>query len=107
MADVTSKPWDGSASRWPDAKSFAQSCLINMNTGPASDWIKGKCALPVREPDGAINVNAVHAAAAALAGGRGGVNAPAPAKKAAARKLVSIYAQLKQDVPPSIKNMAM
>lgn len=103
----TSKPWDGSANRWPDAASYADSCLINLNTGSRSNWTKGNCKLPVREPSGAYNTNAIHSAAAVLAGGMGGVQAPPAAKKAAAKKIMSLYAQMKEDVPPSIKQMAM
>lgn len=103
----TSKPWDGSANRWPDAASYADSSLINLNTGSRSNWTKGNVKLPYKEPDGTVNVNAVHAAAAVLSGGRGGVQAPPAAKKAAAKKLVSLYGQMKEDVPPSIKQMAM
>jgi hypothetical protein len=103
----TNKPWDGSANRWPDAASYADSSLINLNTGARSNWTKGNVKLPYKEPDGTVNVNAVHAAAAALAGGRGGVQASPQAKRAAAKKLVSLYAQMKQDVPQAIKQMAM
>jgi hypothetical protein len=102
----TSQAWDGSATRWPDAASYADSCLINLNTGPRSQWTKGKCKLPVQEPNGDYNVNAVHAAAAALAGGRGGVAAPPAAKKAAAKKLVTLYGRMHADAPPAIKQMA-
>lgn len=106
-SNFTSKPWDGSANRWPDAASYADSSLINLNTGARSNWTKGNVKLPIREPSGEYNTNAIHSAAAALAGGRGGVDAPASAKKAAAKKLVSLYGQMKEDVPPSIKNLAM
>ena len=102
----TSKPWDGSASRWPDAGSYADSCLINLNTGPRSDWTKGKCKLPVKEPNGDYSVNAIHSAAAVLAGGMGGVQAPPAAKKAAAKKLVALYGRMGESAPPAIKQMA-
>jgi hypothetical protein len=60
----------------------------------------------VKEPNGDVNSNAVHAAAAALAGGRGGVDAPDDVKKAAAKKLISLYGQLKEDAPDSILELA-
>lgn len=106
-AGFTNKPWDGSAARWPDAASYADSCLINLNTGPRSDWTKGNCKLPVREPNGDYNVNGIHNAASVLAGGMGGVSAPPAAKKAAAKKLVSLYGRMHADAPPAIKQMAM
>jgi hypothetical protein len=103
---ITDKAWDGSASRWSDTASYCASCLIDENE-PGKDKIQANCKLPVKEPNGDINRNAVHAAAAALAGGRGGVKASPSARKAAARKLVRLYGQLKETPPPSIKNMAM
>ncbi len=103
----TNKPWDGSAARWPDAGSYADSCLINLNTGSRSQWTKGQCLLPVQEPNGDYNVNAIHSAASVLAGGMGGVKAPSAAKKAAAQKLVTLYGRMKATVPTAVKQMAM
>lgn len=86
---VTDGAWDGSASRWNSAVSYCASCLIDTNQGTKS---KTNCSLPIREPDGTINRNACHAAAAALAGARG-ASIPDDEKKAAARKLIQIYRQ--------------
>lgn len=106
-AGFTEKPWDGSAARWPDAASYAASCLINTNTGPKANWTKGNCKLPVKEPDGTVNVNALHAAASVLAGGQGGVAAASTDKKSAAKQLKTLYGRLGEPLPPSIKQMAM
>ena len=106
-AGFTDKPWDGSASRWPDAASYAASCLINTNTGPKANWTKANAKLPVQEPDGTVNVNALHAAASVLAGGQGGVSASPADKKSAAKRLKGYYARLGESLPPSIKQMAM
>lgn len=103
---LTNKPWDGNASRWPDTASYCDSCLINENTGDRENWTQDMCKLPVKEPDGTVNTNAVHSAASALAGGRGGVKASPASKKTAARKIKALYAEMKEDVPPSIKAMA-
>ena len=102
---VTNIPWDGSASRWPDAASMAKSCLINLNTGDPSTWTKDMCKLPIREPNGDVNANALGAAAAALNGGRGGIDAPVPAKKTAAHKLMAAYGEAKMDPPPALKQL--
>ncbi len=104
-AGFVRKPWDGSASRWPDAQKMAESCLINQNTGNPKNWKKDACKMPIKEPSGEYNVNAIHAAAAALAGGRGGVQASPAEKKAAAKKLASLYARMHEDPPPSLKRM--
>ena len=103
---VSDAAWDGSASKYDSTADYCNACAINMNTGPSSGWVQAKAKLPYKEPGGAINRNGVHAAAAALAGGRGGVLAPMSVKKAAARKLVSAYGELNEDPPPSLKSLA-
>lgn len=104
MATFSDAAWDGSASRFTPEQ-WRASTLIDTGEGdPAS---KDRYKLPVREPSGAVNRNAIHAAAAALAGGRGGVQASPAAKRAAARKLKALYAEMKEDCPPSILRMAM
>lgn len=100
---VTNQPWDGSASRF-SLDQWKAATLIGPTGDPNS---KGSYHLPIREPDGDINSNGVHAAAAALAGGRGGVDAPGPAKAKAAKELVSVYrSQLKADPPDSLLKLA-
>ena len=106
MADgIDEGAWDGAASNYGSASAYCAACLIDENEA-GSDKVKGECHLPVRTPSGALNRNAVHAAAAALAGGRGGVSASAASKKSAAKKLVRLYGQLKEEVPASITAMA-
>lgn len=99
---VVNTPWDGSASRFT-IEQWRASCLI----GPATESdSKDDYKLPVKEPNGDVNSNAVHAAAAALAGGRGGVDAPTDEKKAAARKLLALYRQIGDDAPDSLLELA-
>lgn len=100
---VTNAPWDGSASRWPSPAAYCGACLIDGNDGAK---VKSACMLPVREPGGAINRNACHAAAAALAGARGADINP-DQKRTAAKQLVSIYrTQLQEDPPPALLALA-
>ncbi len=103
MAGMTNRPWDGSASRFTIAQ-WRASCLID--TGVGDPDAKQRYKLPVTEPDGTVNTNAMHSAVAVLAGGMGGVQAPSTAKKAAARKLVRLYGQANETPPPSLKNLA-
>lgn len=103
---VSNAPWSNFSQADYSVQQFRAACLIDLNTGPSSDATKGNCKLPVREPSGALNRNAVHAAAARLAGAGGGVMAPPAAKKAAARKLLSLYSQIGDPAPDSIKRMA-
>ena len=105
---VSSKPWSQfSESDYADAGSYCDACLVNNNTGPRSRWSKAQCHLPVREPGGALNANGVHAAAARLAGAGGGVTSISPAeRRAAARKLLGYYSQLKETPPDSLVRLA-
>lgn len=99
---VTDAPWDGSASRY-SIEQWKAATLIGPLGDPGS---KSSYKLPVLEPNGDVNSNAVHSAAAELAGGRGGVDAPGPEKAQAAKKLVSLYRQLKSDPPDSLSKLA-
>jgi hypothetical protein len=70
---------------------------VDLNA-PGADKIKSLCKLPVYEPGGALNRNAVHAAAARF----GQTRIPTDEKKKAARKLIARYRELDEDVPDSI-----
>lgn len=107
MAEFSDKPWGGiSESDYRDAGQFCDACLINLNDGPRDQWTKANCKLPVREPGGAYNRNGIHAAAAALAGARGGVQAPPEAKRKAARALIRLYRQMDEEPPESLRRIA-
>lgn len=96
----STKPWsDFKASDYTDEQ-YRRACLIKGDN-------KDACKLPVKEPDGTYNKNAIHAAAAALAGARGGLKGVSSAdKKAAARKLVSLYKEMGDMAPESMYRMA-
>lgn len=101
---VSDKPW----SRFSDSdysdEQWYEACLIKP---PKSEYTaKAQAKLPVREPDGTLNRNGVHAAAAALAGARGGVKASPEEKRKAARMLLRLYRELEEEPPESIKRMA-
>lgn len=92
MADEFSDAaWDGSASRYASTADYCDSCLINENTGPRDGWVQSKCHLPVREPSGAYNRNAIRNALARL----GQVQAAASAKAAALRRLQALKKRAK------------
>lgn len=103
--DVSDKPWGQfSDSDYTDAQYEAAAVL---DRGPdAGNTAKERYGLRVREPDGTLNRNGVHAAAGDLVGARGGVKAPPAAKKAAARKLVSLYRQIGDPPPDSLVRLA-
>jgi hypothetical protein len=104
---VSNRPWSSiKESDYPDANSFCKACLIDLNP-PGKDKVKDLCKLPVKEPNGTLNRNAVHAAAAALAGARTPLKVPSDKKKKAARRLIRIYlVDLKETPPESLYRIA-
>lgn len=101
---VSDKKWSGGSASYANPADYCKACLIDESTDGAKTATA--CKLPVYEPNGALNRNAVHAAAAALSGARGGVNASADAKRSAARKLVALYRKLGEDAPANLKRVA-
>ncbi|AEG14706.1 hypothetical protein Desku_1119 [Desulfofundulus kuznetsovii DSM 6115] len=106
---VSNRPWSEipkTVEAYGSVKNWCSACLINLNEGPVREWVASNCKLPVMEPSGALNRNALAAAAAALAGGRGGVDAPLGVRRKAARKLVRLYKEAEMDPPASLKQLA-
>lgn len=103
---ISDKPWGQfSDSDYPTADAFCNASLIDMN--PAGQpKTKALCKLRVNEPNGDLNRNGVHAAAAVLAGARGGVDAAPEMKRAAARKVLALYRSLHEQPPDSITRLA-
>jgi hypothetical protein len=102
--EVSNKPWGSFSESDYDDSQWYEACLIKP---PKSEYTaKSQAKLPVREPDGTLNRNGVHAAAAALAGARGGVKASPEDKRKAARALIRLYRELEEEPPESIKRLA-
>jgi HK97 family phage prohead protease len=100
---VTGKPWDGSAARYSDEQYLRACLIVRAGTGPA----KERASVPVLEPDGTLNSNALGPAAAALSGGRAPLkNVTGAQKAAAARKLIRFYGQAKMTPPASLVALA-
>ena len=99
------QPWSADESAYSDAAAFCAACLIDENPA-GKPKAKGLCKLPVKGAGGGYNRNAIHAAWAALAGARGGVQASAESKRQAARKLVRLYREMGDEVPPAMVRMA-
>lgn len=98
-AKVSNTPWSDFTAADYDIDQWRRACLIGP---PEPSDNKGDYSLPVREPDGTLNRNGVHAAAARI----GQVKADPAARKAAARKLVRLYGQLGEDPPASLLDLA-
>jgi hypothetical protein len=96
---VSTTPWSNFTAADYTLAQWHRACLIHLHTSrlPSS---KDQCKLPVREPDGTLNRNGVFAAAAVLAGARGGVDAPMEQKRKAARTIVSLYRNVLKAEPP-------
>jgi hypothetical protein len=101
---VSDKPWGQFSEADYTPAEFCRAALIDTN--PSGPVTKAKCKLPVMEPNGDINRNGVHAAAAVLAGARGGVDAKASDKRFAAKRLIGWYRVLKEDPPDSLVSLA-
>jgi hypothetical protein len=100
---VSTKPWGNFKASDYTPEQWKAACLIVRGDGSS----KMQCSLPVREPDGTLNKNALPAAAAALAGARGGVIASVTEKAAAKKKLIALYNQINATPPPSLTHNAM
>lgn len=104
FAGVSDKPWSNFTKADYSDSQWARACVLDR--GPSAGSAKQRYALPIAEPSGALNRNGVHAAAAALGGARGGVNASSEAKAAAARKLRGAYSRIGEEPPDSLKAAA-
>lgn len=102
QTSVSTKPWSDYSAADYTLQQWDAACLIHDYPEGTKPTSKDQCKLPVKTPDGVINKDGVFAAAAVLAGARGGVNASAQDKSSAAKSLLSIYAQMKQTPPPSL-----
>jgi hypothetical protein len=102
---VSEKPWSDYTAADYTPEQWHAACLIHQHEGAPTS--KNQCKLPVKTPSGTLSRAGVHAAAAALAGARGGVNASSEEKAAAARAIVRYYTQLGEQAPPSMKQSAI
>lgn len=100
---ATAVAWDASPDRFgPDE--WRNSCLLDTGSGDRES--KDRYRLPVREPDGSLNINAMGEAATALEGARGGVTATDEERRGAARRLVRLYAEADAEAPESLRQVA-
>lgn len=102
VAEVSNTPWSQFSQGDYTPEQWARACLIDTGQGDPSS--KDRYRLPVKEPGGALNRNAVHAAAGRI----NQVQGVSPEKKkTAARKLAALYrSELGEDPPPALASMA-
>lgn len=101
---ISNRPWSDFSESDYDLEQWHRACLIHLHDGEPT--AKSQCKLPVREPDGTLNRNGVHAAAAALAGARSILKAPPEEKRRAARMLIRLYRLMDEEPPESTKRIA-
>lgn len=99
---VSEKPWSAYKESDYTPEQWHRACLIHQHDGALTS--KLQCKLPVRTPNGAVNRNGVHAAAAALAGARGGVHASPEEVDKAKALLRRLYSELDEDLPASLSH---
>lgn len=100
----SNRPWSDFGESDYTLEQWHRACLIHLHDGTPTS--KAQCKLPVREPDGTLNRNAIYAAAAALAGARAPLDAPAEQKRRAARKLIELYREMGEIAPESTYRIA-
>lgn len=98
--EVSDRPWSDFSQADYTPEQWRRACLID--TGEGDPDSKSRYKLPVREPDGTINRNAVHAAAARI----GQVDAPQELIREAARTLARIYREIGDEPPESLLDLA-
>ena len=103
IAHISEEPWSNYTKADYSIEQWHAACLIHLHEEEATS--KSQCKLPVKTPDGALNRNGVHAAAAALAGARGGLKGVSDDQKTkAAKALKRYYSQLEEDPPESLEH---
>jgi len=101
LSHISEKPWSEYTKADYSIEQWHAACLIHIHEGAPTS--KSQCKLPVKTPNGAVNRNGVHAAAAALAGARGGLKGvSAEQKSKAAGALRRYYSQLDETAPDSL-----
>jgi hypothetical protein len=105
VAHISEKPWSDYTEADYTIDQWHRACLIHQHSGPPTS--KSQCKLPVKTPNGALNRNGVHAAAAALSGARSPIKATPEEKAKAASALRGYYNQLGETPPDSLKQSAM
>jgi len=94
---ISDKPWSDFSQADYSIEQWRKACVVHPDAPSDS---KDDYKLPIREPNGDLNSNAVHAAA-------GRVHELQGASKAqAAKALISAYGQLKEDPPPALSQLA-
>lgn len=99
---VSSTPFRRFEERSYDLGQWRRACVIDRGVGDPNS--KARYALPVREPNGALNVEAVRFAGERIDQIHG---VSEVRRNAAARELVELYGQINEDPPQRVKDAAL
>lgn len=99
---ISDKPWQYSEADYTPDQWYRATLVHIPPAGGQDKTVKSLNKLAVREPDGTLNRNGVHAAAQRF----GQVQAPADLLRQAARELMQLYNELGEDPPQSIMDAA-
>lgn len=106
---ISDRPWSGvTRASYATAAEYCAACVIDENA-PGQVKRKADCKLPVYEPrrfGSRLNRRGVHAAADRLVRVHGGVRASPAMKRAAALRLLRLYAEIGESPPPSLSVLA-
>lgn len=105
LKHISERPWSAYTEADYSIEQWHAACLVHLHDGPPTS--KSQCKLPVKTPNGALNRNGVHAAAAALAGARSPLKASPEQKAKAASALRRHYSQLGETPPDSLAQSAI
>lgn len=94
---VSNKPWSNFTESDYSPPQWKAACLVDTGQGPEDS--KDRYALPVKEPDGTVNKNALSAAAGRLGQVKGISD---DQRKAAAKALLSLYGKAGMQAPGAL-----
>lgn len=104
LTHISETPWSNYTKADYTLEQWHAACVIHIHDGAPTS--KSQCKLPVKTPDGALNRNGVHAAAAALAGARGGLKGVSTDQRTKAQNAIKrYYSQLEEEAPESLTQM--
>jgi hypothetical protein len=101
---MDTRPWGSYSVSDYTLEQWHNACLIHHHDGALTT--KTQCKLPIKTPDGAVNQNAIFAAAAALSGARTPIDASPEEKAKAARVLVRQYREMDKEPPTSLLKLS-
>lgn len=103
MTDFSKTPWSQFKKADYTDDQWKKACLICDKDCMEESTSKSCCKLPVKEPDGTYNINAIKAAYGALQGARGGVDLTKAQQTSAMTQLKRLYEQAGLEIPSEME----